>query len=92
MTVALGIASRMIMAAIGFSSNMRERESGSAGWLPGCRFASLCRQLSMARAAIPENPTAASRDSRLHLSDSERSSVRRASTPEACMTVLHLEA
>src|SRR6266851_9345250 len=91
MTVALGIASRMIMAAIGFSSNMRERESGSAGWLPGRRFASLCWQLSMARAAIPENPTAASRDSRLHLSDSERSSVRHDMTREACMAVLHSE-
>jgi rhodanese-related sulfurtransferase len=36
----------------------------------------------MARAAIPENPTAASRDSRLHLSDSERSSVRHDTTRE----------
>src|SRR5260370_40339068 len=71
MTVALGIASRMIVDAIDFSSSMRERASRSAGWPPGCRFASLCRRLSMARAAIPENPAAASRDSRLHLSDSK---------------------
>jgi hypothetical protein len=31
MTVALGIASRMIVGAIGFSSSMRVRESTSAG-------------------------------------------------------------
>src|SRR5712671_343055 len=91
MTVALGIASRMIMGTIGFSISMRERESRSAGWVPGCRLASLCSQLSMARAAIPENPTAASRDSRLHLSDSERSSVRHDMTWGACMAVLHSE-
>src|SRR5882757_3136264 len=91
MTVALGIASHMIVAATGFSSSMRERESGSAGWMPGCRLASLCRRLSMVRAAIPENPPAASRDSRLHLSDSERSSVRHDMTQEACMAVLHSE-
>jgi len=35
-TVALGIASRMIVEAIGFSSSMRVRESRSPGWLPGC--------------------------------------------------------
>jgi hypothetical protein len=91
MTVALGIASRMIMGKIGFSSSMRERTSRSEGWVPGCRFAALCWQLSTARAAIPENPTAASRDTRLHLSDSERSSVRHDMTREACMAVLHSE-
>ena len=85
MTVALGIASRRIMAVIGFSSSMRVRESRSAGWPPGCRFASLCWQPSMAVAASPENPTAALRDSRLHLSGSEGSSFRHDMTPEACM-------
>jgi hypothetical protein len=91
-TVASGIASRMIVDAIGCSSSMRVRESRSPGWLPGRRFASLCLQRSMAGAAIPENFAAASRHSRLHLSGSESSLVRYDNTSEACMAVLHLGA
>ena len=85
MTAALGIASRMIMGAIGFASSMWVRGSRLAGWPPGCRFASWCWRPSMAGAASPENPTAASRESPLHLSASESSAVRHEIAQEACM-------
>ena len=85
MTVALGIASCMIMGAIGFSSIMRERESRSAGWPPGCRFVFLCGQFSTAGAATAENSTRVSRDSWQHLSARDSSPVGHDSTPVACM-------
>jgi hypothetical protein len=61
MTVALGIASRRIMGAIGCSSSIRVRESNSAG-------------LSMAGASIFLENSALVRGSRLHFSARENAS------------------
>ena len=86
MTVALGIASRRIMGAIGCSSSIRVRESISADRAGRCRFASLCRQLSMAGATILLDNSALVRGSRPHFSARENASVWHDNTAEDCMT------
>ena len=86
MTVALGIASRMIVGAIGFSSSMRVRVSISARSRARLRVRVLVLAARDGRRGNLENPTRVLRGCRLHVSGRDSSPVRHDSAAEDCMT------